>query len=52
MTLSEASWLSILEDMSHSFYVFHAHCSCCCQQGTLDLAEVGLKLLPSLKKYM
>jgi len=38
-TLSEASWLSILEDLSHSFEVFHSHSSCCCQQGTGNLAE-------------
>jgi len=49
--LSEASWLSILEDLSHSFEDFHSHSSCCCQQGTSDLAEVGLKLLTSLKTY-
>jgi len=51
-TLLEANWLSIIEDMSHSCEVFHSHSSCCCQQGTSDLAEVGLHLLPSLKTYM
>jgi len=48
-TLSEASWLSITEYLPHSSEVFHSHFRCCCQQGTSDLAEVGLKLLPTLK---
>ena len=45
-TLSEASWLSSLEHLHHSSKVFHSHSSCCCQQRTSDLAEVGLKPLP------
>jgi len=32
--------------------VFQSHFSYCCQQGTTDLAEVALKLLPSLKTYV
>ena len=51
-TWPEASWLSILVGLPHSFEVFHSHCSCCRQQGSSDLAEVDLKLLPSLKTYM
>ena len=51
-TLSEASWLSILEHLPHSSEVLHSHSNCCCRKGTSDLPEVGLKLLPSLKAYM
>jgi len=29
-TLSEASWLSILEHQPHSSEVFNSHSSCCC----------------------
>ena len=51
-TLSEASWFSIREDLPHSFEIFHSHSSCCCHQGTTDLVELSLKLLPSLNTYM
>ena len=42
---------SLISTSDHSFEVFHSHSSCCYEQGTSDLAEVGLKLLPSLKTY-
>ena len=51
-TLSEASWISILEHLPHNSEVFHSHSSYCCQQWTPDLAEIGLKLFPSLKTCM
>jgi len=40
------------ENLPRSFGVFHLHSSCCCQQVTSHLAEVDLKLLPSLKTYV
>ena len=51
-TLSEASWLSVLEHLPYSSEVFHSHSNRCCQQGTPNLVEVGLSLLPSLKTYI
>ena len=50
-SLSETSVLGNFEHLPHNFEVFQLHSSCCCQQETFDLAEVGLKLLPSLKTY-
>jgi len=50
--LSEANWLSILEHLPNSSEVFHSHSSCYCQQGTSDIADVGLKLLLSLNTSM
>jgi len=50
--MSDASRISILEYLPHSSEVFDSHSSFCCHQETSDLAEVDLKLLPSLKKYL
>jgi len=47
--LAQYSWASATQFWG---FAFHSHSSCCCQQGTSDLSEVGLKLLPSLKTYM
>jgi len=51
-TLSEASWLRILEHLSHSSEICrsHSHSSCCYQHGTSHTVEAGLKLLPSLNR--
>jgi len=47
--LAQYSWISASQFWS---LAFNSHSSCRCQQGTSHLAEVGLKLLPSLKTYI
>ena len=52
-TLSEVSWISILEHLPHGSEVFYSHSSNCWQKGTSsNLVEVDLKLLLSLKTYV
>ena len=51
-TLSERSWLSIFEQLLHSFEIFREHSSYNCQHWASDQAKVVLKLLPFLKICM